>query len=547
MTGVLSGARSAGGTLRAHKRTDRWVARHTPRLLLATAAALGALLVPPVAQAAPQPNFTVSPSTNVTVGTWVQFDASSSVAAPDATYAWNFGNGDGDSAQEGAAGEDVQEPYNQAGTYTVTLTVSDSTGTASTSQTITVSSGPPTVTFLIGGLYPDEFDLPPPAPGASVTFQDQSQSNDGSALASFVWSFGDGATGRGDAVAHTYAQAGAYDVTETVTDSDGLSSQATQRLVIDAPPVASFHSSPAGQTVTFNAIGSHATVGAGTLADYTWSFGDGAEYDSGPDPVVAHHYSFPGSWSVTLTVTDAFGLDASYTATLDVPANVFLRPLGDTAPLLYTPATIEEGRQAGSDDSSGADGTRRTRAPRASGTCGSARDLRRRPPCDSSYRPEGSATSACAPDIANTRGCGSTTRASRPGDSARLAHTRTTTTASCAAGPFTSAARATRITHSVGPRGVPEPSSSRWRATGSGQLASVGNSDRDEPAHTPAAHTRGRYEARSSPTRTRDRHVAARSSHHRSTPCRRNRRSAASFVTSAPRYAMSGPSATAGA
>ena len=344
MTGVLSGARSAGGTLRAHKRTDRWVARHTPRLLLATAAALGALLVPPVAQAAPQPNFTVSPSTNVTVGTWVQFDASSSVAAPDATYAWNFGNGDGDSAQEGAAGEDVQEPYNQAGTYTVTLTVSDSTGTASTSQTITVSSGPPTVTFLIGGLYPDEFDLPPPAPGASVTFQDQSQSNDGSALASFVWSFGDGATGRGDAVAHTYAQAGAYDVTETVTDSDGLSSQASQRLVIDAPPVASFHSSPAGQTVTFNANGSHATVGAGTLADYTWSFGDGAEYDSGPDPVVTHHYSFPGSWSVTLTVTDAFGLDASYTATLDVPANVFLRPLGDTAPLLYKPATIEEGR-----------------------------------------------------------------------------------------------------------------------------------------------------------------------------------------------------------
>ena len=86
------------------------------------------------------------------------------VAAPDATYAWDFGNGDGDSAQEGAAGEDVEEPYDQAGSYTVTLTVADSTGTASTSQTVTVSSGPPTATFLVDWLYPDELGLmPPPA------------------------------------------------------------------------------------------------------------------------------------------------------------------------------------------------------------------------------------------------------------------------------------------------------------------------------------------------------------------------------------------------
>jgi len=336
--------------MRAHSQARKRLARQAPQLLVSAAVTLGALLMPGVAQAAPQPSFTVSPSSSVTVGTWVQFDASSSVAAPDATYAWNFGNGDGDSAQQGAAGEDVEEPYDQAGTYTVTLTVSDSTGTASTSQTITVSSGPPTVTFLIDWLYPDELGLmPPPTPGAAVTFQDQSQSNDGSALASFVWSFGDGATGRGDAVTHTYAQAGAYDVSETVTDSDGLSSQASQRLVIDTPPVATFRSSSAGQTVTFNATGSHAAAGAGNLDDYSWSFGDGAEYDSGADPVATHTYTFPGPWSATLTVTDAFGLNDSYTATLNVPANVFVRPLGSTAPLLYQPATIEEGRMGWDD------------------------------------------------------------------------------------------------------------------------------------------------------------------------------------------------------
>ena len=133
-------------------------------------------------------------------------------------------------------------------------------------------------------------------------------------------------------------------MTETVTDSNNLSGEAAQRLIIDAPPVASFRSSPSGQTVTFSALGSHAAPGEGALAGYSWSFGDGAEHDSGADPVVAHTYSFPGRWSVTLYATDAFGLSASYTATVDVPANVFVRPLGSSAPLLYAPKTIQEGQ-----------------------------------------------------------------------------------------------------------------------------------------------------------------------------------------------------------
>ena len=163
---------SAGALSKFNERNTRASRSTATAIVLTIAVALGALMTPAVALAAPQPRFTVSPSTSVTVGTWVQFNASSSGRRARRDLRVDFGNGDGDSAQEGAAGEDVEEPYDQAGSYTVTLTVADSTGTASTSQTVTVSSGPPTATFLVDWLYPDELGLmPPPAPGTPVTFQ----------------------------------------------------------------------------------------------------------------------------------------------------------------------------------------------------------------------------------------------------------------------------------------------------------------------------------------------------------------------------------------
>jgi parallel beta-helix repeat protein len=72
-------------------------------------------------------------------------------------------------------------------------------------------------------------------------------------------------------------------------------------------PVASFTWTPStpkvGETVTFDA--SSSTPNGGTIIKYEWNFGDG-KYATGQ--IVTHTYSGPGSYIVTLNVTDSEGL-----------------------------------------------------------------------------------------------------------------------------------------------------------------------------------------------------------------------------------------------
>jgi chitodextrinase len=62
-------------------------------------------------------------------------------------------------------------------------------------------------------------------PSATVQFTDASTDPDGHVVER-SWDFGDGTTGSGSSPAHAYTQAGDYTVILTVTDEDGLTSQA---------------------------------------------------------------------------------------------------------------------------------------------------------------------------------------------------------------------------------------------------------------------------------------------------------------------------------
>lgn len=284
------------------------------------------------AQAQPVPSFTISPSENVHVGDQVSFDASSSVAQPDATYSWDFGDGDTASAEDLYA---TDEEFSAPGTYTVTLTITDGTGTASTSQNVNVSWYPPTAAFTVNDVSLSD-ELPGTIafqPGQALSFADQSRL--GSApLASFVWNFGDGTGARGDAVSHSYASPGIYTVTETVTDTNGQSAQATGQLLVDSPPGAVFDISPrplVGEPITFNASGSRPN-GPVALTDFSWDFGDGSEpssYDGVPAPTpypwdygdratATHTYQSPGVYQVTLDLTDAGNLSGQTSVTFNV-------------------------------------------------------------------------------------------------------------------------------------------------------------------------------------------------------------------------------------
>jgi PKD repeat protein len=86
----------------------------------------------------------------------------------------------------------------------------------------------------------------------------------------------------------------------------------------DVPATASFTITPnpaaVGEVVTVDASGS--TEGTYPIRDYTWDFGD-----TGPEiggVTMTHSYTSAGTYTVTLTVTDAIGAIARATDQLTV-------------------------------------------------------------------------------------------------------------------------------------------------------------------------------------------------------------------------------------
>ena len=263
----------------------------------------------------------------------VSFDASDSYD-PDgsiATYVWNFGD------ETGTTGATATHTFTTTTvrTFTVTLTVTDNSGArATTTQSIEVlpagstGSNPPTARFSAKPSYGN----------SPLTVQfDASLSYDADGTISvYAWDFGDGSTGAGETISHTFTAAATSNITVTLTVTNNHGATASTSLVVtvmvpvvvptDGPtasftktdPVTVYHSdhlpdTPSLFEVTFDPALSVAASGH-TLKTFLWNFGDGETLSTTTNAVVTHIYSSGSSshtFVVTLTVIDEQGLTDS--------------------------------------------------------------------------------------------------------------------------------------------------------------------------------------------------------------------------------------------
>lgn len=299
------------------------------RIVLLTTLTMMMALLAPAARAAPSVSFDVSPTT-ARIGATVAFTASASTddGATITALNWDFGDG---SAGSGAS---ASHAYGSAGTRTVTLTATDSNGATASAQRSVRVVGDPVAAFSSSPAVPNI--------GDAVSFDGRASSDPGGPIASYQWSFGDGATGSGAQPSHAYATSGDKTVTLTITaDLDGRTGSVTHTVHVNVPPRASFVfagvNAPAGQDpftpvlgqqVAFSAQGS--SDADGHVVSYAWDLGTGAFGAPTSVPWLLTTFSTAGPETIRLQVTDDGGATATAQTTFRV--NTPPAPGFDVAP-----------------------------------------------------------------------------------------------------------------------------------------------------------------------------------------------------------------------
>ena len=179
------------------------------------------------------------------------------------TYSWTFGDG---GTQTGASPL-VSYSYGKAGTYTASVTVTNSQGATGTSsaQVVVASTALQPVTLdgtsyaLVGSAIAFSVSNPNQPPAGGFTYH---------------WTFGDGAT---DITAtptnsHAYAAAGSYVATVTVTDGQGDQAVSSASVTVSSDSTDPLFTPVVNQS-SFTYLGSFALPQSANGADTSNSFG----------------------------------------------------------------------------------------------------------------------------------------------------------------------------------------------------------------------------------------------------------------------------------
>ncbi|MBL4656555.1 MAG: PKD domain-containing protein, partial [Flavobacteriales bacterium] len=225
---------------------------------------------------------------------------------------WDFGNSNNSIYQNPSA------VYTIPGTYTVTLSVSNASGsdTIEIVNYITVFQDPNSnftadTTAGCNPLACQFLDLS--TPGASP-------------ISSWFWDFGDGNYSTIQNPSHLYTLAAVNSISLTTTDSIGCSNVYAHNNYIKVSDAAQVDFSSGNTntcqipfTVSFMDM---SIAGSDPIDTWSWDFGDSTSPDSFQNP--SHTYGSYGLYDVTLTVSDSNSCSSSYLVTDYVKIEEFI-------------------------------------------------------------------------------------------------------------------------------------------------------------------------------------------------------------------------------
>lgn len=250
----------------------------------------------------PRADFTVIPAENC-VGIQSQF--TSNAAGNIVAWQWDFGDGITSNLQDPA------HVFDTAGTYTVSLTVTDVSGCTDVYiMNNYVIHNKPIAGF---SCTPTWANCPP----LLVLFSDSSSAD----VDQWLWNFGDGFTSNQQNSGHLYTYSHQFNISLIVTNSFGCSDTIFQPDMITV-------GGPSG-TLSFDPDSACAPATVTFLTDdsatyqFFWDFGDGTLeflniFENGDS--TSHNYNFPGVYHPQLILEDSLG--CSFAVPVEGPVNI---------------------------------------------------------------------------------------------------------------------------------------------------------------------------------------------------------------------------------
>ncbi len=240
---------------------------------------------------------------------------------------WNFGDGSTSNS------ENPRHTYYEAGTYTVTLTVSNTLGTGTTGTDTGISDKISLIHVYPAPVAYFTTDISSGLAPLTVQFIDISSG----IPVYWSWDFGDGITSHFQNPKHTYYEPGTYKVSLAVENAFGANFPKGSSIInVYSLPVADFSSNvSSGQTPLAVQFTDKST---GNPTTWFWDFGDGTSSNH-KNPI--HEYIADGTYKVTLTVSNAVGTSTSESCLIDVNSNNMAAEFESSETTGTAPFTVE--------------------------------------------------------------------------------------------------------------------------------------------------------------------------------------------------------------